>query len=142
MALEVSAAIIGILAAAGKVAETLGPIVSAFAQAPKHAQSILTEIKHTETILLGLDALTKDLASSPRRRKDFIQVRQLVAALTDGVLLFAELESLVSRLGKDLGGSTRSRTRWANHKSELEACTSRLLSFKITMGLMLNILRW
>ncbi|KAF2824513.1 hypothetical protein CC86DRAFT_457249 [Ophiobolus disseminans] len=141
MALEVSAAIIGILAAAGKVAETLGPLVSAFVQAPKHAQTILTEIKHTETILLGLDALFGDLNTSPRQRRNFIRLDQLIAAFTDGVLLFSELEALVSQLGKDLKGSTRSRTRWAKHKSELDTVLSRLVSFKVSIDLMLNILR-
>jgi len=143
MALEVSAAIIGILAAAGKVAETLGPIVSAYVNAPKHAQTILAEVGHTRTILSSLQALLDNLVTSPSRRKELIQVDQLIAALTDGVLLFSKLEALVSRLGEaDPKASTRIRARWARHKSELDALISRLVSFKISMDLMLNILRW
>jgi hypothetical protein len=142
MALEITAAIVGLIAAAGKVAETLGPMVSAFLQAPKHAQTILTEVQHTQTILSGLKQLSEKLADSPSHRRELIRLDQVVAATTDGVLLFAELEALIDRLGQDLKGSTRSRTKWARHKNELENCASRLLSFKVSIGLMLNILHW
>jgi hypothetical protein len=142
MALEITAAIVGLVAAAGKVAETLSPIVSAFSQAPKHARTILTELQHTQTILSGLKQLSEKLAECPFRRRELIQLDQVVAAITDGVLLFAELEALIDRLGQDLKGSARSRMKWARYKNELEDCGSRLLSFKVTIGLMLNILHW
>jgi len=142
MALEISAAIVGLLAAAGKVAETLGPMVSAFVQAPKYAQTILTELRHTETILSGLKSLSEELAKCPRWRRGLIRVDQLAAVITDGVLLFSELEALVKRLGEDLKGYSRSRTRWARHKNELDDCASRLSSFKLSTGLILNILQW
>ncbi|KAH7346055.1 hypothetical protein BKA66DRAFT_505879 [Pyrenochaeta sp. MPI-SDFR-AT-0127] len=142
MALEVSAAIIGILAAVGKVAETLGPIVSAYVHAPQHAQTIVTEIKHTRTILSGLQSLFDNLDTSPHRRKELIQIDALVATFTDGVLLFAELEALVDQLGHaDPKDSVRIRTQWAKHKNDLGALVSRLLSFKITINLILNILQ-
>ncbi|KAH7072526.1 hypothetical protein FB567DRAFT_538318 [Paraphoma chrysanthemicola] len=142
MALEVSAAIIGILAAAGKVAETLGPVVSAFAHAPSQAQTILTEVSHTKTILRGLQLLLDDLSTSSYRRRDLIKLDALVATLTDGVLLFSALEAIVNRLGTaEPGMSIRSRAHWAKHKHGLEELVSRIKSFKISMVLMLNILR-
>jgi hypothetical protein len=141
MALEVSAAIIGILAAAGKVAETLGPVVSAFVDAPKHSQTILTEVRYTRTILLGLQTLFDELCIVPRRRKELIQIDQLIAALTDGVLLFSELEALVDRLG-DPKDALLSRARWARKDHEVDSLVSRLLGFKTSVALMLGILRW
>jgi hypothetical protein len=142
MALEVSAAIIGILAAAGQVAKTLEPVVSAFVHAPEYANTILTEVKHTRAILSGLQSLFDDLHTSPRRRKELIRVDALVAALTDGVLLFSELEALVDQLGEvEPEATVRIRTKWARHKSELDALVSRLLSFKISINLVLSILQ-
>lgn len=141
MALEVSAAIIGILAAAGKVAETLGPVVSAFVDAPKHANTILIEVRYTRTILLGLQSLFDELSAVPQRRKQLIQIDQLIAALTDGVLLFSELESLVDRLG-DPKDALLSRAKWARKDHELESIVARLLGFKTSVALMLGILRW
>lgn len=141
MALEVSAAIIGILAAAGKVAETLGPVVSAFVDAPKHANTILVEVRYTRTILLGLQNLFDELSAVPQRRKQLIQIDQLIAALTDGVLLFSELESLVDRLGDPID-TLLSRAKWARKDHELESIVARLLGFKTSVALMLGILRW
>lgn len=141
MALEVSAAIIGILAAAGKVAETLGPVVSAFVDAPKHANTILIEVRYSRTILLGLQILFDELSAVPQRRKQLIQIDQLVAALTDGVLLFSELESLVDKLG-DPNDALLSRAKWARKDHELESIVARLLGFKTSVALMLGILRW
>ncbi|KAH3951992.1 hypothetical protein HBI56_149370 [Parastagonospora nodorum] len=60
MALETAAAVIGILAVAGKVAEILGPVVSAFRDVTKHR--------------------------TLRMRAELIQVDQLIAALADGSL--------------------------------------------------------
>lgn len=141
MALEVSAAIIGILAAAGKVAETLGPVVSAFVNAPKHARTIHTEVRYTRTILLGLQTLFDELNVVPQRRKRLIQIDQLVAALTDGVLLFSELEALVDGLG-DPKDTLSNRARWARKDIELDATVKRLVGFKSSVALMLGILRW
>ena len=141
MALEVSAAIIGILAAAGKVAETLGPVVSAFVHAPKYAQTILTKVRYTRTILLGLETLFNELGTVPRRRRKLIQIDQLVAALTDGVLVFSELEAIVDQLG-DLKDAVSSRGRWARKEHELASLVLRLTGFKTSVALMLGILRW
>ncbi|KAH7382727.1 hypothetical protein DE146DRAFT_240187 [Phaeosphaeria sp. MPI-PUGE-AT-0046c] len=140
MALEVSAAIIGILAAAGKVAETLGPVVSAFVDAPKHANTLLIEVRYTRTILLGLQTLFDELSAVPQRRKQLIQIDQLVATLTDGVLLFSELESLVDKLG-DPNDVILSRAKWARKDHELASIVKRLFGFKTSMALMLGILR-
>lgn len=139
-----SAAIIGILAAAaGKVAETLGPLVSAYNNAPKHALTIYTEINHTRTILSGLEELLNNLQISSRRRKELIQVDHVLAALFDGVLLFSELESLVIRLGEvNVKRTVYIRAQWARHEEDLSRYVSRLVSFKVCMGLMLSILRW
>ncbi|KAH7064140.1 hypothetical protein BKA63DRAFT_179339 [Paraphoma chrysanthemicola] len=142
MALEASAAIIGILAAAGQVAKALEPVLSAFVHAPEHAHTILTEVKHTRTILSGLQSLFNDFVTSPRRRKELIRIDALVAALTDGVLLFSELEALIDQLGQvEPKATIRIRTLWARHKSELDALVSRLLSFKISINLILSILQ-
>jgi hypothetical protein len=124
MALETAASIIGILAAAGKIAETLGPIVSAFPDVTKHTASVLSEVNNSRIILAALQRYLDDLSMSPRLRRELIQVEQLVATLTDGVLLFSELEELVFRL---TGATTVNRMRWA---------------MKSSITVMLNILQW
>jgi hypothetical protein len=141
MALETAAAIIGILAAAGTAVEILAPVVTAFGEAAKNAAAVLTEITHMRIILSALHEYLKDLSTSPRRRKELIQLDQLVATLTHGVLLFDELESLVERLSKGRDGGP-SRLLWARNDSKFASIKSRMQCFKSSITIMLNILQW
>jgi hypothetical protein len=85
MALETAASIVGILAAAGNIAETLGLIVSAFRDVTKHITSVLFEVNSSRIILAALQRKLDNLSMSPRLRRELIQFEQLVATLTDGV---------------------------------------------------------
>ncbi|KAH7341164.1 hypothetical protein BKA66DRAFT_544045 [Pyrenochaeta sp. MPI-SDFR-AT-0127] len=140
MALETAAAIIGIMAAAGKVAETLGPVVSAFGDVAKNAAAVLVEVNHMRIILSALHSYLDDLESSPRVRRQLIQVDQLVATLTDGVLLFSELEALVLTLPAARDG-VWDRTRYAWNESKFASIKSRMQCFKSSITVMLNILQ-
>jgi hypothetical protein len=141
MSLEVAAAVLGILTAAGKVAEILGPFVSDFKHAPQQFQTILTEVKTVRAILISLQTLFDNLDTTPRRRKELIQVDILQTTLTDGVLVFSELWALVDGLG-DPASATSNRVRWVRKLSRMESLSSRLQTFKSSIGLMLNLLRW
>jgi hypothetical protein len=140
-ALSVAASIIGILAAAGKVAETLGPVVSAFKDTTNTATAIYAEVNSSRTILTSLQALLNDLENSPERRRQLIQVDQLVAVLTDGVLIFNELEPLVLQLGNDTE-RWRTRIQWTIKKDKLNSFVSRMQLFKGSINVMLSILHW
>jgi len=141
MALETAAAIIGILAAAGKVAETLGPIVSAFKDVSKNIAAVLAEVNSSRIILSALHKYLDNLTSTPRTRRDLIQVDQLVATLTDGVLLFSELEAFVLQfVGTSIG--FQSRIQWAWNDEKFATLVSRMQNFKTSMTVMLNILQW
>lgn len=141
MALETAASIIGILAAAGKIAETLGPIVSAFHDVTKHTAAVLSEVNNSRIILAALERYLDDLSTSRRMRKELIQVDQIIIALTDGVLLFSELEALVLRhTGPNNAASNR--LRWAMNDEKFAALVSRMQCFKGSTAVMLNILQW
>ena len=141
MALETAAAIIGVLAAAGKVADTLGPVVSAFKDVTQNIAAVLSEVNNSRIILSALHRYLDDLDRSPRIRRELIQVDQLIAALTDGVLLFSELEALVLRL---VGQSNKipSRMQWAWNDEKFASLVSRMQNFKSSITVMLNILQW
>lgn len=139
--LSVAASIIGILAAAVKVAEILGPLVSMLKDTAKSAARIYAEVNSTKIILSALQALFDDLNSAPRRRRELIQVSQLIATLTDGALLFGELEPLVLQLGTTTEKWT-TRIQWALKKDPLNSFIARVQLFKSSIGVMLNILQW
>jgi hypothetical protein len=139
--LSVAASIIGILAAAGKVAETLGPVVSAFKDTTSTATTIYAEVNSSRIILTSLQALLNDLDQAPDTRRQLIQVDQLVAVLTDGVLIFNQLEPLVLQLGNDIE-RWRTRVQWTRKKDKLDSFVSRMQLFKGSINVMLNILHW
>jgi cell division control protein 24 len=70
-----------------------------------------------------------------------VPLDQLITALTNGVLIFSELEGLANQLG-DPNDAVSSRTRWARKEHELDKLVSRLTGFKTSMALMLGILQW
>ncbi|CAO2652692.1 Nn.00g021030.m01.CDS01 [Neocucurbitaria sp. VM-36] len=140
MALEVAAGVIGILAANGKVAEKLAPIVSAYRDCTRNAAAILSEINNVRFTLVSLHALFPNINEAPQRRRRLIQVDQLITSLTDGVLLFSELEAIATRLDST-PTSMGAKIGWARKDYQLVSLVSRMQRFQISMSLMLNILQ-
>ncbi|KAF1957608.1 hypothetical protein CC80DRAFT_443975, partial [Byssothecium circinans] len=138
--LSVAASIIGIIAAAGKVAETLEPLISNVKDTKNIARTIQTQIKDSRSILQALQRLLDDLEQSPRRRRELIQIDQLRATLLDGTIIFSDLEPVVLQLGP-ANESLRNRVQWARKRDQLETFVSRLELFKSTITVMLNILQ-
>src|SRR5689334_2412527 len=97
--LSVAASIIGILAAATKVVELLKPVISGVTEAPKNASVLCSRVENSRTVLAALQKLFNNLNATPRKRKELIPLDHLIIALTNGVLLFSELEALVLQLG-------------------------------------------
>ncbi|KAF2824521.1 hypothetical protein CC86DRAFT_468617 [Ophiobolus disseminans] len=140
MALETAAAVIGIIAAAGKVAETLGPVVSAFKDVTKNISAVLFEVDTSRLILFALLKYVDGLSIISYNRGELIQVEQLAVTITGGVLLFSELEALViESVGSDLG--LRTRIQWAWNDEKFASLVSRMQNFKSSASLILNILQ-
>jgi hypothetical protein len=138
---DVAASIVGILAAAGKVAETLTPIISVLKDVNKHTAIVLAEVNASRTILSQLHTYLHDLDALPGPRKDLIPLHSLVATFTDGTLLFSELEAVVCRLDAVNGIiSKRIKTAWKH--SDLDSLSVRLQTFKLSITTILGILCW
>jgi hypothetical protein len=124
--LSVAASIIGILAAAAKVTETVQPWVSNVRSAPKLALQVFREVSSVRMVLASLETILKDLGTpSVQATARHIQVDYVVVLLTDGVLLFSELDALLAPLkAPDTGQSNpqmplHQRTLWASKKSDV-----------------------
>lgn len=138
---DVAASIIGILAAAGKITETLTPIISVLKDVNKHTAIILAEVNASRTILSQLHAYLYDLDALPESRKDLIPLHSLVATFTDGTLLFSELEAIVCRLDS-VNGTVSKRIKTALKHSDLDSLSARLQTFKLSISTILGILCW
>jgi hypothetical protein len=141
MVLEVAAAIIGIIAAAGKVLEVVSPMVSSFQNVDSLVAKVHAETNQIRIILPSLKAMLDDLESMTSRRKEMIKVDQLLTTLTDGVLLFDELEFLVQNLSAHHSNVIH-RAKWLRKEKALDCLVSRLQSFKSSIDVMLHIVQW
>ncbi|KAK4458971.1 hypothetical protein QBC42DRAFT_275473 [Cladorrhinum samala] len=143
--LSVASSIAGLVSAAGMVNKALGPYIAAVRDTPKIAFQVYSETQSATIILSALQNLTTNLSTINRQRAALIQLDQIVAVLTDGVLIFSDLEACVEDLPPAEPSITplalRYRLGWARKESALSTLLGRLEAFKSSMSLMLNILQ-
>ncbi|KAL2205613.1 hypothetical protein CC79DRAFT_1371416 [Sarocladium strictum] len=141
--LSIASAIVGILSAAGQVIKILGPYVSAAKDTPMTASTVRSEVINFRILLSALQGLLNNLDAATGARTSLVAIDDLVLVLTDGVLIFSELEASVSSL--DATGTGRPslslRIQWVRKEKELSAIVNRLQSFKGSVLLLLNILQ-
>ncbi|KAK0705666.1 hypothetical protein B0H67DRAFT_523585 [Lasiosphaeris hirsuta] len=142
--LSVVASITGLLSAAGAVARVLGPYIAAARDsAPKIAVQVNSEVQSATIILSALQSLAQNMASVRAQRAAIVQIDHVVAVLTDGVLIFSELEAAVGSLS--LGDfsitrlALRSRLQWARKETDFASLLARLEGFKSSIALILDI---
>ncbi len=148
--LSAIASVAGIITAASEAIKVLGPFATATKDAPKIAAQVLSEVLAVKTIVTALDQLATKL-SSPAvgaarvKYASLIQVDQLCAVLTDGVLLFSELNALLQTLPPAESPSSRARLfgsmQWVRKKGALLDLCTRLQHFKLSVNCILSILQ-
>ncbi|KAF5721552.1 Rho guanine nucleotide exchange factor scd1 [Fusarium globosum] len=142
--LSVAASIAGLISITVEAVKFLSPYVSAAKETPQVAAHVYSEVQSTQIILMGLQSLTKDLGSVNVQHAALIGVNQVVAVLTDGVLLYSklhkELQSLWAKDGVEKV-PLRGRLQWVWKESTFMALLNRLQSFKSSMTLVLMILQ-
>ncbi|KAG5655204.1 hypothetical protein KAF25_010938 [Fusarium avenaceum] len=142
--LSVAASIAIIISTTVEVVKFLSPYVSAAKETPQVAAHIYSEVQSTQVVLIGLQILTKNLESVSIQHAAMIGVNQVVAVLTDGVLLYSELyQELQSLWSKDDVEKVplTERLQWVWKESTFATLLSRLQSFKSSMTLVLMILQ-
>jgi len=142
--LSTAASIIGILAAAGKVVEIIGPIAINVKDTPRILTALHTEVTGIQVVLSSLQRLLDNLSDAPPARTSLIRLDQVIITLTDAVLAFSELQSFLQTLGMLEGQSLSisARLRLAINGSTTSNLVSRLQGHKATLSLMLNIMQW
>ncbi|TRX91816.1 hypothetical protein FHL15_007369 [Xylaria flabelliformis] len=163
--LSVTASVAGLLTAAHEVAKLLGPYVSASRETPSIVAHVCDEIESTRTVLIGLQTLVRKLSGRFSPGGALVGVDQVVAILTSGVLLFAELEGAVQGLvaafpsppaeGESTEQSSgilalsptqhrlplRARMKWARQEESLRPLLARLQGFKVSVTVVLTLLQ-
>lgn len=142
--LSVTASIVGILAAAGKLSELLHTTICNAREAPKVVTTLGSEINDIRAALLSLQGLITYLSSSAPRRTALIQLDQLVVTLTESVLTFSELEAIITPLAvpNEELFPLRARLKWTRVERNCSKMVEKLQRHKASISLMLNILQW
>ncbi|OBS29447.1 hypothetical protein FPOA_03383 [Fusarium poae] len=142
--LSVAASIAGLISITVEAAKFLRPYVSAAKETPPVAAHVYSEVQSIEIILSGLQNVTNNLSSVHARNAALIGVNQVITVLTDGVLLFSDLQEELRSLSpknENEGIPIRTRLRWVRKESTFIALLTRLQGFKSSMTLVLMILK-
>jgi hypothetical protein len=140
--LSITAAVVGLLSAAGQVGSVLSKIKSSVSDAPESIQQILSQVKELEACFAAVHKFVLGVTPASRRRLSMIEVDQLVATLTESVLTFFELEVMVTPFGTCSEASIRNRLKWAWREDDISRIILRLDRHKSSLSLMLNIVQW
>lgn len=142
--LSVAASVAGLLKGAHELGLILGPYISATREVPPIAHRVHSEVQNTKIVLSAVQTLTQNLSSVNARNASLIQIDQIVAVLTDGVLIFSELEVACGVLKNQQPSALRLRSRLnlVRKEGDLSALLMRLQAFKDSLTLMLTILQW
>jgi hypothetical protein len=103
---------------------------------------ILSEVKEVEICLSAVHRFLLGISMAPRQRIAMIQFDQLVAMLTESVLMFSELEALVKPLATRSNTSMLERMKWIWKEDTVSGIMQRLERQKSFFSLMLNIAQW
>jgi cell division control protein 24 len=144
--LSIAASIAGLLSAAGQVGKLLGPYIDAARETPKIIVQVHSEAQSVALILTALQELSQKLGSvSLSKYARLVQLDHLIAVLTDGVLLYSELESTAASLPAigpgNLAPSLLAKFQWTRKEAALTGLVTRLQGFKSSITLILMILQ-
>jgi hypothetical protein len=143
--LSITASVIGILTAAGNVVSVLSRVKDA----PKLIADILAEVKHIQIIFKVLQNFLERTTRPTSQRAALIQLDDVVVILTQTVLVFSELETLVRPLvaqeqsnGAMPKLSRWRRVTWAWQQPAALRLVNQLQQHKVSLSLMLQIIQW
>ncbi|KAM7192725.1 hypothetical protein V8F33_008186 [Rhypophila sp. PSN 637] len=153
--MDAIAAITGLLRSAGHVSKSLGSYVAAFEKQPLPiVVQVHSEAQSTKLFLAALQGIIQSGASLSAQRAAIIKIDHLVAILTDGVLIFSELEGVISSIdpldenthsaGRGVPAAPHLRVQhlqWTSNQPRFDSIPPRLEAFRISLSLLVDTLQ-
>lgn len=140
--ISVSASILGLLGAAGKISEVLTNFVKGVRDAPALAHRVFTEVEDLALCFRGLQEFINSERSTTRSRQAMITVDRLLIMLTHCVLTFSELEAVLDGVKPRNSIFGNSRLRWVAKEQTISKLLQRLQCSKASLNLILTTLNW
>ena len=140
--LSVAASVVGLVGVTAKVLTVLTNFIRETRNAPNLVNSILQEVSDISACLAQLQAFLLGTRVGSRSRTTLLIVEQVVVTLTETVMTFSELESILESLHDHTPSRITSRIAWTRKESVLARLCLRLNSSKQSLNLMLTTLTW
>lgn len=139
--LSVSASVVGILAAAGKMAPLLTKL-TALADAPSSAVATLNEISEMTAALRRFQDYLNGTISVPAGCEQYVLLEHVAATLIGSVTTYSELEAIIDSVRVDPETGTFDRIRWTDKENDIRDIVQRIQNHRTSLTLMLTILQW
>ena len=138
--LSVASAVVGIVAAAGKMIPTLVIVISTYSDAPKYAKDVLVELQAITAAVKQLGTfIDRKIEVSPLRQQ-LVVVQQLQVTLAECVTTYSQLEPILDTLGSIPAKTAWNRAKWMYKESDIHHILQRLQTHREMLSLILNIL--
>ena len=139
--LSIAASVAGLVAIAGTLYAALDKFITGLKDAPSLARTVQAELLSWQHTLLAVQRLLNGRTFSAARAA-LIPAEHVVICFTDAILLFSELDRILTPLAERDTSSWICRAKWARGEARLTALISRLQWHKGTLSLQLTILQW
>jgi hypothetical protein len=135
--LSIAASITGIIVAAVKITTVLSDLHDA----PDHIADLSAEVNNIRIVFKAFQRLLDKPDSLPSRRAAMIQLEDVVVIVTEIVLVFSELETIVTPLTTRQRSPLRALT-WVWQRSTTTRLVNQLQRHKSSLTVVLQIIAW
>ena len=136
--LNITSSIAGIITAASQVSHLIGQIKDA----PKSNIAVATELDHIQLIFRALQKFLDSNYRVSGERAALIQLEDVVVILTQTVLVFSELESLLSPIANGNKTTYLVRLTWTRLQDGVMRLVNQLQRHKTSLAILLQIIQW
>jgi hypothetical protein len=139
--LSVAASVVGLLTAAGKMAQLLKGLTD-LVDAPGSATAVMTEMNTMTGALQHLSDYLNGALSVPAGREQLVLLEHEAATLVGCVATYSELEAIIDSVhgGAEMG--VVDCIKWTLKETEIRDIIQRIQNHKSSLTLMLSILQW
>ena len=150
--ISVATAIVGLTGAVASVYTALRAVISKARDAPHEIHTLATEMTGMYAATASLQQIAQRMSGLPRHRANLISLDQLVAALTDSILIISELETLIEPFKAMISEAhplldqkavgLKERLQITFRSPRTTGLIERLQRTKASLNLMFNIMQW
>ncbi|KAF2692134.1 hypothetical protein K458DRAFT_354399 [Lentithecium fluviatile CBS 122367] len=136
--LSIGSAVVGLIAAASRIAPVLQHFISHTRDSPKSASQVLSEMQSITAALEQLQVYLTGASQTSAGRRAMLSLRAIVTSMTACVTTYSDLERVV---GKCVVDGQVKRAKWVYYESEIAKLVQKVQANKLSLIFMLTILQ-